>query len=106
MVLGLLVMTAEVITYLFAITDHQITQLKDETLKAEMEVCKSRTNYMRDVGNVTSFRGDFNVDGHIFEEIGIFKYFSVLITGKTKLVKKSRRGQMKTIYVVIVYSIF
>jgi hypothetical protein len=47
------VRTAEEITRTssFAITDHQIAQLKNEALKAELEVCENRTNYMRDVGN-------------------------------------------------------
>jgi hypothetical protein len=60
---------------------------------------------MRDVGNASNCREDFNVDGHVFQEVKIFKYISALITGKTELVTKSRRKQVNTIYVIIVDSI-
>jgi hypothetical protein len=45
---------------------------------------------MRDMENVSNLREDFNVDGHVFEEVRIFKYFSASTTGKTELVTKTK----------------
>jgi hypothetical protein len=68
---------------LVRMTEEIFTLLKTETLKARL-VVKANKN-KRVMMNVSQ---DLNADGHVSEEIGIFKHLGALITGKNKIRKK------------------
>jgi hypothetical protein len=61
-------------------TDGVLTQLKSETLEFLLEVNANKTRKMRVMTNLLNVRQDINVDGHVFEEVRLFKYLCALLT--------------------------
>jgi hypothetical protein len=53
-------------------TEEVLAQLKDEALKAGLELNANKTKYLRVMRNLPNLRKNFNVDGHVFEEDRIF----------------------------------